>query len=86
MEHLIIPTRNYLYVPSFDDINKTVDFIHFIVSIDIFFLGNASCGRGTYVHYKAKRGRSTTIAFCYLVKYKQMTVSTVIDFIRAKRP
>ncbi|KAL2893492.1 putative dual specificity protein phosphatase DSP8, partial [Bienertia sinuspersici] len=68
MEHLIIPTRNYLYVPSFDDTNTTVGFIHFIVSIYFFScIGNASCGRGTYVHCKAKRGRSTTIAFCYLV-------------------
>ncbi|KAL2902783.1 putative dual specificity protein phosphatase DSP8 [Bienertia sinuspersici] len=86
MEYLIIPTRNYLHVLSFDDINTAVDFIHFIVSIYIFFLGNASCGRGTYVHCKAKRGRSTTIAFCYLVKYKQMIVSIVVDLIRAKRP
>ncbi|KAL2928970.1 putative dual specificity protein phosphatase DSP8, partial [Bienertia sinuspersici] len=43
MEHLIIPTRDYLYAPSFDDINRAVDFIH----------SNASCGRGTYVHCKA---------------------------------
>ncbi|KAL2928965.1 putative dual specificity protein phosphatase DSP8 [Bienertia sinuspersici] len=76
MEHLIIPTRDYLYAPSFDDINRAVDFIH----------SNASCGRGTYVHCKAGRGRSTTIALCYLLKYKQMTVSTAIDLIRAKRP
>ncbi|KAL2923229.1 putative dual specificity protein phosphatase DSP8 [Bienertia sinuspersici] len=78
MKHVIIPTRNYLYAPSFNDINTAVDlFISYC-------RGNASCGRGTYVHCKAKRGRSTTIALCYLVKNKQMTFSNVIDLIRAK--
>ncbi|XP_021854064.1 phosphatidylglycerophosphate phosphatase PTPMT2 isoform X2 [Spinacia oleracea] len=76
MEHLIVPTRDYLYAPSYNDINKAVDFIH----------SNASCGRATYVHCKAGRGRSTTIALCYLVKYKKMTPSTAMDMIRAKRP
>ncbi|XP_010688372.2 phosphatidylglycerophosphate phosphatase PTPMT2 [Beta vulgaris subsp. vulgaris] len=76
MEHLIIPTRDYLYAPSFKDINRAVDFIH----------NNASCGIATYVHCKAGRGRSTTIALCYLVKHKQMTPSTAMDLIRAKRP
>lgn len=30
---------------------------------------NASCGRTTYVHCKAGRGRSTTIVLCYLVMF-----------------
>ncbi|CAO2841828.1 unnamed protein product [Amaranthus hypochondriacus] len=76
MEHLIVPTRDYLYAPSIDDINKAVDFIH----------KNASCGRATYVHCKAGRGRSTTIALCYLVKYKGMSPCSALDLIRAKRP
>ncbi|KMT03237.1 hypothetical protein BVRB_8g197840 [Beta vulgaris subsp. vulgaris] len=76
MEHLIIPTRDYLYAPSFEDINIAVDFIH----------NNASRGIATYVHCKAGRGRSTTIALCYLVKHKQMTPSTAMDLIRAQRP
>uniref|UniRef100_A0A803MPS6 Tyrosine specific protein phosphatases domain-containing protein n=2 Tax=Chenopodium quinoa TaxID=63459 RepID=A0A803MPS6_CHEQI len=76
MEHLIVPIRDYLYAPSFDDINRAVDFIHH----------NAACGRATYVHCKAGRGRSTTVALCYMVKYKQMTPSTAMEVIRAKRP
>lgn len=31
--------------------------------------GNASCGKTTYVHCKAGRGRSTTIVLCYLVHF-----------------
>ena len=36
MEHLTIPTTDYLYAPSFDDINAAVDFIH-CKYIDMFF-------------------------------------------------
>ncbi|KAK4479111.1 hypothetical protein RD792_014622 [Penstemon davidsonii] len=59
IDHLVIPTRDYLFAPSFVDINRAVDFIH----------RNASCGRTTYVHCKAGRGRSTTVVLCYLVIY-----------------
>lgn len=75
MEHLVIPTRDYLYAPSSDDINRAVDFIHH----------NASCGITTYLHCKAGRGRSTTIALCYLVKYEQMTPDAAMELIRSKR-
>lgn len=34
---------------------------------------NASCGRTTYVHCKAGRGRSTTIVICYLVNLHSKT-------------
>lgn len=75
MEHLIIPTRDYLYAPSFDDIDRAVDFIH----------NNASRGVTTYLHCKAGRGRSTTIALCYLVKYKQLTPNSAMELIRSRR-
>ncbi|OAY27187.1 phosphatidylglycerophosphate phosphatase PTPMT2 [Manihot esculenta] len=76
IEHLVIPTRDYLFAPSFVDISRAVDFIH----------ENASCGRTTYVHCKAGRGRSTTIVLCYLVKYKHMTPTTALEYVRARRP
>lgn len=28
IEHLVIPTRDYLFAPSFVDISRAVDFIH----------------------------------------------------------
>ncbi|XWS45833.1 hypothetical protein CRYUN_Cryun14cG0013500 [Craigia yunnanensis] len=56
INHLVIPTRDYLFAPSFADICRAVDFIH----------ENASLGEATYVHCKAGRGRSTTIVLCYL--------------------
>ncbi|KAF2925230.1 phosphatidylglycerophosphate phosphatase PTPMT2 [Oryza sativa Japonica Group] len=75
IDHLVIPTRDYMFAPSLVDISRAVDFIH----------RNASCGRMTYIHCKAGRGRSTTIVLCYLVKYKNMTPSTAFEHVRSKR-
>ncbi|KAK4414614.1 putative dual specificity protein phosphatase DSP8 [Sesamum alatum] len=76
IEHLVIPTRDYLFAPSHGDICQAVDFIH----------GNALCGKTTYVHCKAGRGRSTTIVLCYLVKHKQMTPEAAFEYVRSIRP
>lgn len=76
IDHLVIPTRDYLFAPSFMDINRAVDFIH----------RNASCGLTTYVHCKAGRGRSTTVVLCYLVEYKHMTPAAALEFVRSRRP
>ncbi|EEF48147.1 phosphatidylglycerophosphate phosphatase PTPMT2 [Ricinus communis] len=76
IEHLVIPTRDYLFAPSFVNISQAVDFIH----------KNASCGATTYVHCKAGRGRSTTIVLCYLVEYKHMSPMTALEYVRSRRP
>lgn len=76
IEHLVIPTRDYLFAPSFGDICRAVDFIH----------ENASSGKTTYVHCKAGRGRSTTIVLCYLVQHRQMTPSAAYAYVRFSRP
>lgn len=76
IDHLVIPTRDYLFAPSLMDIHRAVDFIH----------GNATCGRITYVHCKAGRGRSTTIVLCYLIEYKNMTPDSALEYVRSIRP
>ncbi|KAK4343399.1 hypothetical protein RND71_036493 [Anisodus tanguticus] len=76
IDHLVIPTRDYLFAPSFVDINRAVDFIH----------RNACSGQTTYVHCKAGRGRSTTVVLCYLVEYKHMTPAAALEFVRSRRP
>ncbi|KAK4488550.1 hypothetical protein RD792_004314 [Penstemon davidsonii] len=76
IEHLVIPTRDYLFAPSLGDICQAVEFIH----------GNALCGKTTYVHCKAGRGRSTTIVLCYLVKHRQMTPEAAFKYVRSIRP
>lgn len=76
IDHLVIPTRDYCFAPSLNDIQHAVDFIH----------KNVSCRRSTYVHCKAGRGRSTTIVICYLVQHKQMTPDAAYDYVKAIRP
>lgn len=76
IEHLVIPTRDYLFASSLDDISQAINFIH----------RNASQGGTTYVHCKAGRGRSTTIVLCYLIKYRNMTPEAALDHVRSIRP
>ncbi|KAH7572206.1 hypothetical protein ACOSP7_015254 [Xanthoceras sorbifolium] len=76
IDHLVIPTRDYLFAPSFADISTAVDFIH----------RNSSSGKTTYVHCKAGRGRSTTIVLCYLVEYKCMAPIAALEYVRSRRP
>ncbi|XP_038683815.1 phosphatidylglycerophosphate phosphatase PTPMT1-like [Tripterygium wilfordii] len=76
IDHLVIPTRDYLFAPSFTDITQAVDFIQ----------GNVSLGKTTYVHCKAGRGRSTTIVLCYLVEHRHMTPDAAYKFVRSIRP
>ncbi|KAF7819742.1 putative dual specificity protein phosphatase DSP8 [Senna tora] len=76
IDHLVIPTRDYLFAPSFVDISRAVQFIH----------QNACCSKTTYVHCKAGRGRSTTIVLCYLVEHKNMTPVAALDYVRSRRP
>ncbi|XP_022895724.1 putative dual specificity protein phosphatase DSP8 isoform X1 [Olea europaea var. sylvestris] len=76
IEHLVIPTRDYLFAPSYRNIYRAVEFIH----------GNALLGKTTYVHCKAGRGRSTTIVICYLVKYNQMIPEAAYEYVRSIRP
>ncbi|OVA13468.1 Dual specificity phosphatase [Macleaya cordata] len=76
IDHLIIPTRDYLYAPPYENICKAVHFIH----------KNASSGKKTYVHCKAGRGRSTTIVLCYLVQYKLMTPDAAYEHVKSIRP
>ncbi|KAH9607116.1 hypothetical protein KSS87_005045 [Heliosperma pusillum] len=76
INHLVLPTRDYLFAPSMNDICRAVDFIH----------RNASNGWMTYVHCKAGRGRSTTIVLCYLVQHKKMTPEDAYSYVRSIRP
>ncbi|XP_051146180.1 phosphatidylglycerophosphate phosphatase PTPMT2-like [Andrographis paniculata] len=76
IDHLVIPTRDYLFAPSNVDICRAIDFIH----------SNALSGKTTYVHCKAGRGRSTTIVLCYLIKYKQMSPEAAYEHVRSIRP
>ncbi|KAK1642793.1 hypothetical protein QYE76_060598 [Lolium multiflorum] len=76
MDNLVLPTRDYLYAPSPDDLRRAVDFIH----------RKANGGGLTYVHCKAGRARSATVVMCYLVRYKGMTPAGAYKHVRSCRP
>lgn len=76
INHLEIPTRDYLFAPSLEHICRAVDFMH----------RNEMQGGSTYVHCKAGRGRSTTIVLCFLIKYRNMTPEAALDHARSVRP
>ncbi|KVH95531.1 putative dual specificity protein phosphatase DSP8 isoform X1 [Cynara cardunculus var. scolymus] len=76
IDHLVLPTRDYLFAPSIDDICQAVNFIH----------GKTLLKQATYVHCKAGRGRSTTIVICYLVQHRHMSPDVAYAFVRSIRP
>ncbi|CAH1415677.1 unnamed protein product [Lactuca virosa] len=76
IDHLVLPTRDYLFAPSIDDICEAVNFIH----------GKTLAKQGTYVHCKAGRGRSTTIVICYLVQHRHMSPDAAYAYVRSIRP
>lgn len=76
IDHLVIPTRDYLFAPSIGDIRRAVAFIH----------DHVQHGQATYVHCKAGRGRSTTVVLCYLVEHRGMNPIDAFQYVRGKRP
>ncbi|XP_073263850.1 phosphatidylglycerophosphate phosphatase PTPMT1 isoform X3 [Populus alba] len=86
IDHLVIPTRDYLFAPSFTDICQAVDFIHNSFFCVELYEENASLGKTTYVHCKAGRGRSTTIVLCYLVEHRHMLPKAAYEHVRSIRP
>lgn len=61
---LRIPTTDFTH-PLLKDVVQAVEFVQ----------EHASAGDGVYIHCKAGRARSATVALCWLMKYQGMTAA-----------
>lgn len=57
-----------------------------IVSAVDFIMDHRKKGNSVYVHCKAGRTRSATIAMCYLVQLHKWTPEQSLDYMKSKRP
>ena len=63
IEQLRIPTTDFTH-PSLEDVQRAVEFTQ----------QHASAGNTVYIHCKAGRARSATVALCWLMKYRGLTM------------
>lgn len=75
MDHLHLPTVDFMFAPPLVDLHRGADFI----------AGHAAQGSLTYVHCKAGRGRSTVVVLCYLIKYHGFPPEAALEHVRARR-
>lgn len=75
IEQMRMPTIDFTH-PSFVDVNRAVDFIQ----------ENVDAGKTVYIHCKAGRGRSATVAICWLMKSKQISADAAQKWLIEKRP
>ena len=75
IEQLRMPTVDFTH-PSFDDVCRAVEFID----------QNVGEGKSVYIHCKAGRARSATVAICWLMKAKQISADEAQCWLTEKRP
>ena len=67
---------NDMGVPEFDDLVKSVDFIH----------QRITNSEPVMVHCLAGLGRTGTLLACYLIKYEKTSADDAVERIRKQRP
>ena len=72
---LYIPTIDFTH-PEFDDVCRAVEFVD----------AQIAKGRTVYIHCKAGRGRSATVAICWLIKSRQITAEQAQAVLTESRP
>lgn len=75
IEQLRIPTTDFTH-PELSDVEKAVEFVQ----------QHALRGETVYIHCKAGRARSATVALCWLMKYRGMTMQEGQTQLLQSRP
>lgn len=75
IEQLYIPTTDFTH-PKLKDVEKAVAFVQ----------AHAERGHVAYIHCKAGRARSATIAMCWLMAHRGMTADEAQRHLLSKRP
>ena len=75
IEQFHMPTIDFTH-PSDDDVDTAIAFIE----------KHVSAGNKVYVHCKAGRGRSATVAICWLMKSQGITAAEAQQKLTAARP
>ena len=75
IEQLRIQTTDFTH-PKLEDIHRAVGFTQ----------QHVDAGRVVYIHCKAGRARSATVALCWLMKYRGMTMDEGQAALLAARP
>lgn len=63
IEQLRIPTTDFTH-PKLEDVSEAVEFVQ----------RHVEAGDTVYIHCKAGRARSATVALCWLIKYRGLTM------------
>ena len=75
IEQMRMPTVDFTH-PSFEDVCRAVQFID----------RHVEAGNSVYIHCKAGRARSATVAICWLMKAKQINAEKAQAWLTSKRP
>ncbi len=75
IKQFYIPTVDFTH-PSFEDVCKAVEFID----------SQIQAKKSVYIHCKAGRGRSATVAICWLIKSRQITAEQAQIVLSEARP
>lgn len=72
---LHIPTIDFTH-PTIENVRRGVDFIQ----------EHVAAGEVVYIHCKAGRARSATVAMCWLIEHRRMTPAEAQALLLSKRP
>ncbi|MFK8115684.1 MAG: phosphatidylglycerophosphatase and protein-tyrosine phosphatase 1 family protein [Rubripirellula sp.] len=75
IEQLRIPTTDFTH-PKLDDVRRAVEFVQ----------KHSEQEQAVYIHCKAGRARSATVAMCWLMKYRAMNMEQAQQKLLSARP